>query len=269
VIATIDLAYELSFVVNSVDDTRFSRLAANLRSVYGTRTPELVRIRDARSMAEGLNRGARIARGTWLAFVHDDILFLNRDASHVIAAAIAACDMFGACGTTRLTSGNWYDAGRPFTQGQVVAPVPSSPGHYELQQFGGDGRGLVLGVQALDGIFIACSRNAFDAVGGFNECVYDGFVGYDVDISFRAALAGLRLGVACGLVLQHDAHVEFFNDAKMQAWEDKQRIFERTFGASLAPEAGERGHIAIPLRHTRDAPALAAGRRPSLFRSWF
>ncbi|MDR3532958.1 MAG: glycosyltransferase [Rhodopila sp.] len=267
-IAAARLARELSFVVNSIDDRRFSRLTANLRTVFGSPGPEVVRIPDARSMAEGLNRGARIARGAWLAFVHDDILFLNRDAPDVIAAAMAACDMFGACGTTRLTSGNWYDAGRPFTQGQVVAPVPAKPGCYELQRFGGDGSSLVQGIQALDGILIACSRDAFATVGGFDEQTYDGFVGYDIDISFRAALAGLRVVVACGLVLQHDAHVEFFNEEKLQAWEDKQRAFQRTFGTVLAREAGERGHSSVQLRDPRDAPAIVAGRRPSRLGSW-
>jgi GT2 family glycosyltransferase len=230
--------------------------------------PEIVRIPDARSMAEGLNRGAKLASGKWLAFIHDDILFLGRDTPKVIGAAMANCDMFGPCGTIRLVSGNWYDAGRPYVQGQVVAPLAGNGAQYELQHFGGDGRSLVQGAQALDGIFIACTRDAFDALGGFDEVTYDGFLGYDVDISFRAAIHGFRVAISCGMVLLHDSRVEHFEDKKMRAWEEKQRAFVQAFGSKLATEAGERTHVSIPLRHPEDATAIVLGRKPPPFRLW-
>ena len=98
--------------------------------------------------------------------------------------------MFGPCGTIRLTSGNWYDAGRPFTFGHVVARDLHRPGKYELQLFGISQQPIQMGGQALDGLFIGCHRRLFDALMGFDEASYKGFLGYDIDFSFRAALAG-------------------------------------------------------------------------------
>ena len=162
--------------------------------------------------------------------------------------AMTQTDMFGPCGTLRLTSGNWYDAGRPFTVGHVVARDLHRPGKYELQLFGISQQPIQMGGQALDGVFIGCHRRLFDALKGFDEASYKGFVGYDIDFSFRAALAGARVGIASNLTLFHDSHVGEFSAEKFAEWEAAQVQFQRHLGRYLNTEAGERSHTTIPWR---------------------
>jgi len=218
-------------------------------------------------MAEGLNRGAALARGEWLFFCHDDVCVLTRNPNEVLLDAMCKTDMFGPCGTIRLTSGNWYDAGRPYIYGHVVARDLGRPGKYELQLFGLSQSSVQLGAQALDGLWIACQRRLFDALQGFDASCYSGFVGYDVDFSFRAALAGARVGIACDLTLFHDSNVGEFSAEKMQSWEQAQSRFRKQLGRHLNSQPGERTHTTIPLERQLDSlDIIVAGRRKMLSR---
>ena len=176
-------------------------------------------------MAEGLNRGASLANGQYLIFCHDDIVMLNKDIIKIIHETFRTCEVFGACGTTRLVSGNWYDAGNPFTFGHVIAKDLQTPGGFEIQVFGWSRESLIMGGQALDGIFIGCHRRIFDALQGFDQISYTDFLGYDVDFSFRAALAGAKIGINCDLPLFYDSHVGEFSTEKMRKWEEAQNRF--------------------------------------------
>ena len=56
--------------------------------------------------------------------------------------------------------------------------------------------------QALDGVFLAVRREA--ALGlGFDAATFDGFHFYDLDFSYRAHRAGLRVGIALDLLIWH------------------------------------------------------------------
>lgn len=259
-------SWPFHFVVNSADDCRFATFENGIRQIFGADAPPIVRIRDARSMCEGHNRGVRQGpRSEWYLFCHDDIRFLSPDAPALIRQAMEQCDMFGVAGTRRMVSGNWYDAGVPYTLGQVVARSAERRDRYELQIFGAN-TGLVQpGAVALDGILIACRAELFDRLGGFDEASYPWFVGYDMDFTFRAALAGARLAVSEALLLLHDSTVADFSEAKIKAWEDAQRTFVARFHGHLSAVAGARGHQTIPLatpeeglRHIRRQPTSAA-----------
>ena len=251
----------ISFVVNSVDDARFAIFERQLRRALDTEELDIIRISDARSMSEGLNRGAQLARGEWLIFCHDDICILSKNSMSVLMDATTKTDMFGPCGTIRLTSGNWYDAGRPFTFGHVVARDLHRPGKYELQLFGIPQQSIQIGGQALDGLWIGCHRRLFDALRGFDEASYKGFVGYDIDFSFRAALAGARVGITSNLTLFHDLHVGEFSRGKLADWETAQVQFQQHFGRYLNTEAGERTHTTIPLENQFELLDVLTSRR--------
>jgi GT2 family glycosyltransferase len=67
---------------------------------------------------------------------------------------------------------------------------------------------LVTGVAALDGVFVACRRDAAAAV-PYDEATFDGFHLYDLDVSYRAHRAGFRLAVACDLGIVHESKGDF------------------------------------------------------------
>ena len=243
---------QVSFIVNSIDDEQFAQLEENLRKAFAPEVPNIIRVPDARSMAEGLNRGARTTSSEWLIFCHDDIRIIG-DPKAVVAEAMATTDIFGPCGTVRLTSGNWYDAGHPYLFGHVVAPNLRQQGKFELQIFGMSECNVVTGGEALYGIWIACRRSLFDTLAGFDEATYTDFVGYDIDFSFRAALAGARVGIVTGLTLFHDSHVGRFSKEKLALWEKTQRDFELMFSHHLSSEVGNRTHLNVPLASLNEA----------------
>ena len=117
-----------------------------------------------------------------------------------------------------------------------------------------------MGGQALDGLFIGCHRRLFDALMGFDEASYKGFLGYDIDFSFRAALAGARVGIVSNLTLFHDSHVGEFSAGKFAEWEAAQIEFQRHLGRHLNTEAGERTHTTIPLENQVDSLEVLATR---------
>lgn len=75
------------------------------------------------------------------------------------------------------------------------------------------------GIQAIDGFFMACNRDAALRI-TFNEQDCNGFHMYDVDWSFRAYRAGLKIGVANDLCLGH-ASTGGYADGKWKPAADK------------------------------------------------
>ena len=261
----------LSFVICSRDDERFAGIQREIRSKVVLVDCEIVRITDATSLAEGYNRGYRETRGDWVIFCHDDIVFIDADTVLHLLRSFAQCDVLGLCGTSRLVSGNWYDAGPPFISGAVVAPSLAVAGAFELQIFDRRNPPLVTGAQAVDGIFIAARRKVLDCLQGFNERDFQDFVLYDVEFSFRAYLAGFQVAIATDILVFHDSHVGGFSHEKLQRWEDAQRVFTGLYGSYLFPPSGLRHDLRVMTAATREEalaiyqsiPASAVAEQPA------
>ncbi len=208
---------------------------------------EVIRITDARSMADGYNRGASRAHADWMLFCHDDIAILSEAPLNALREAMRENDMFGVCGTRRLTSPNWYDSGQPYTFGSVVAPLPSSPWRRELQVFGLSPQRIINNVQALDGICIACRRSTFDTLKGFDEEHFPSFMGYDIDFSFRGFRCGARVGIQTSLLLLHLSITSAFSAQKMSDWRQAMQDLSALHGDEFAATGGERGHLTLPI----------------------
>lgn len=246
----------VSVIVNSHRESRFLRFEQRFLARLGWPKWEVVRVADALSMSEGYNRAAAQARGDWFLFCHDDIEILALSARRVLNHVMARCDVFGVCGTRRLVSANWYDAGVPYTCGSIVEPDATRVGRFALARFSADRGELVTGIKSLDGVFIGMRREAFNALGGFDESYRD-FHGYDVDISFRAALARLTCGVATGFLLRHNSDMRDFTDEKVEAWNAAQALFVQRHRRYLTPAIGVRGHEVTPLDCPEDAARVA------------
>ena len=90
-------------------------------------------------------------------------------------------------------------AGHPNLRGWITHHAPDSAEWrvclLDPQPVSGD-------VMVLDGVFLAARREVFTSV-RFDAVTFDGFHGYDIDWSYRAALAGFRLAAAGNLWLVH------------------------------------------------------------------
>lgn len=191
----------VSIVICSNDRARFDRVVANFHDRLGPRPHEIVGIHDARSLCEGYNRGVDRSRGEIVVFAHDDIRIVSPDFAPKLFASLAECDVVGVAGTTLLRNPGWPRSGWPYLAGQVGHPNPD--GKRVVTVFGLQDR-LVRDAQALDGLFFAVRRAALERV-RFDESTFDGWHFYDIDFTFSAFLAGLRLGIRTDMLLWHNS----------------------------------------------------------------
>jgi len=241
---------ELSVIICSVDDRRFAQCDANWRDRLQGRRYELIRIRDARSLAEGYNRGLARSRGERLVFCHDDIELLQPDVYERIVAHLRCADVAGVAGSSRLLSGLWSGSGQPDTHGQVVSPAPNGDG-FHLDVFGFASQAAGKAIQALDGLFLAVRRNVAEAL-RFDAESFDGFHLYDADFTFRAYLAGFHLAVCHDILIYHASLGDYD-----EAWKRYAEVFRRKYAdrLSTAP-AGDEVRLRFWMRDKSEALAL-------------
>jgi GT2 family glycosyltransferase len=160
---------------------------------------EIVGIHDAKSLAEGYNRGFARAKGDIILFSHDDVDFLCPDIGSPLLAAMETQDLIGIAGTTHLEHAMWSFAGPPYIFGQVAYANPD--GSFSVEVFATPKK-IIGGIQAMDGAFLAAHRRVLDKV-KFDAEHFTAFHLYDTDFTYSAHLAGLRLAVSCELPMIH------------------------------------------------------------------
>jgi tetratricopeptide (TPR) repeat protein len=226
----------VSLVICSTRPERFDKVSANYRALLRDVPHEIIGIHDARSFCEGYNRGIRKASGDILVLSQDDVVMLTPDFAAKLLAHLRDYDLVGVAGTTRLTSGNWIDAGWPHLHGQIGSQI-RKPGSLVVTAYR-IGGATAPGAQALDGAFLALRREAFGRV-QFDERTFDGWHLYDLDFSFSAYLAGLRTAVCNDLCLVHNSVGVY--DEKWEYY--VQRFVEKHRGKLQPGELGPPGGL--------------------------
>lgn len=221
----------LSFVVCSVDAGKFAAFRRSLAACAGGDDVEVVGVHDARSLCAGWSAGLARASGDAVVFCHDDIELLVPDLLLRATRHLERFDVVGVAGTDRCVGMDWSEAGIEHAWGAIV----HDPGDAPVLCFYGAPGGVDAagGIQAMDGVFLATTRAVAHDV-GFDATTFDGWHGYDADFTFRAHLAGCRLGVALDLPIAHRS-------------------------AGSADEARLRYHLRFADKH---AASLASGRGP-------
>lgn len=212
--------HKISVVVCSPDEDRFAAVCAEYRQALAGGAFEIIRIADARSLAEGYNRGLAQAAGDIVIFSHDDIRLLSPAFRAELTAALQEFDIVGVAGATRLAGPKWTSS-PPEQRRQLVCypPLVAGPGFVcaidgpLASRWHGD-------IQCLDGLFLAARRAAIADL-PFDETRYDGFHFYDLDFTYRAQLAGLRLGVCPHLWVLHASKGSYHDPA----WRRYAEIF--------------------------------------------
>lgn len=212
-----------SIVVCSISPEKFSRISAQYRRLLRDEPHEIIGIHDARSLCEGYNRGLAASRGDIVIFCHDDIEIWTLDLAERVKRHLARFDCIGVTGTNLLVSANWCEAGPPHIFGQVATPSDNS---YQVGIFG-SARRVMGGMHALDGLFLAFRRPVIEHIRWDAE-TFTGFHCYDVDCTYRAHLAGYRLGIAMDLAILHHSHGNYG-----EAWKHAARVFHRRHAATL------------------------------------
>jgi glycosyltransferase involved in cell wall biosynthesis len=222
----------LSFIICSINDERFDAICANIARCVTGITYEVVRARNAKSLTAAYNRGIEMSRGELLVFCHDDIEIMQADFGQRLLADFEQYDVFGVAGTSRMVDGYWGTAGQPLLFGQVLQKNEDKDG-YTLYMFDFHDKPMPQ-IQGLDGLFIAARREAAEQI-GFDQERFDGFHLYDADFSFRAHLAGLRVGVSRWILLFHQSHGD-----KNAEWQRGMDRFQEKF-RDVLPKDWEAG----------------------------
>lgn len=207
---------KLSIIVCSRDDARYARFTSECARAMSSSHFEIIRIKDARSMCEGYNRGTDAASGELLLYCHDDIEFITDAVHHALIDALADFDIACCVGASVVEGPTWVCKDATLSQGWMAASDVTS-GQYSLGVIGVPTPQSLLATG--DGCFIACRRATALAV-GWDEVTFDCFHMYDIDFCLRAKLSGYRIGVARAVVINHYSQGTF--DA---SWHDQARRF--------------------------------------------
>jgi GT2 family glycosyltransferase len=256
----------LSVVICSIDAAKFAAVTANFRERLAGQPHELIGIHDARSLAEGYNRGLRQARGDVVVFSHDDVAIVSPDLAGALARALAQLDVVGVVGTTQVINAYWPAAGNPHLRGWLS--VPAADGRCFVNVYGVDGA-ISTGVQGLDGFLFAARREVATAV-AFDAATFDGWHGYDIDFSFSAHRAGYRIGTTAEIAVVH-ASIGTYDDAWKRFADRFQHKHRAALPARITMAPWKAARIEVPSRSIIaaqfpvarlmeiSAPLLAAG----------
>ncbi|HXE55267.1 MAG TPA: glycosyltransferase [Tepidisphaeraceae bacterium] len=234
----------ISIIICSITPEKFSRVSENYRRLLGDEPHEIIGIHDAKSLAEGYNRGVAQSKGDLLIFSHDDIEILAPDFRERLLGHMKECDVLGVAGTTRLVGGRWPAAGPPFLYGQIAQLNPYD-NKTDILVFGTPARRIV-GMKALDGVFLCTYRKVVEAI-PFDQDNFSGFHLYDIDFTFRAHLAGLRVAVCCDLHILHESYGNLNRE-----WSRYEQLFTLKHGIHLDPPVGHAFRISILKLRNRD-----------------
>lgn len=190
----------ISIVICSARPERLARAKAAYERAFTGIAYELVAVTDARSLAEGYNRGLHASRGELVVFSHDDIDIAAPDFAARLLRHMENADLIGVAGTTQVVTASWLGADWSHLAGQIA--IADDSGGLLVTAYGS--RATAESAQALDGVFLACRRQLAERI-GFDAATFDGWHGYDFDFSFRAHLGGYRCAVAGDLLLVHES----------------------------------------------------------------
>ncbi|HYE92437.1 MAG TPA: glycosyltransferase, partial [Terriglobales bacterium] len=235
-----------TIVFCSPDAARLAAARARLEPLARESGSELVAVLAPVSLAAAYNRAADQARHERILFVHDDVSFASMDPLGALERALREADVVGLAGSERATGPAVLWAGHPYLHGWVSYPAADGDGleaaPLSLRH------GIIPGIQTLDGLLIACSRDAARAV-RFDADTFDGFDFYDLDFSLRAFRAGLRVAVSTEPLAVHASRGGFGD-----AWRRYRERFQRKFPELDAPAGAPHWYgAAMP-----DLPSLRA-----------
>jgi hypothetical protein len=217
-----------SVIICSIDPWKFAQTSQCYESLLAGFPHEIIGIHDARSLAEGYNRGLAQSSARLLIFSHDDILILDPEFGQKIHQRLQDFDLLGFAGTSRLIDGRWFSAGYDWNHGVVAH---HHRGCINLSLYGVSPWPVVDNIQAIDGMCMMARREAALEI-GFDELTFDAFHLYDLDFSYSAWRAGKKLGVCCDIPLIHAS-----TGAYDAAHEQYARRFVAKHAAALAANA--------------------------------
>ncbi len=218
----------------------------HIQKTVGVQNAEIIPYLNNRkySLTELYNRGLKEAKYDIIVFIHDDIIFNNKNWGKSLLKQFKDTDygILGVAGTTDLMKNaddiaeKWFSIEyrsvgmlKHEINGKIFDTTMSNKYDRPIQ------------VVCLDGVFIAVDRNRIRE--NFDE-KFQGFHYYDISFTLANHLAGVKVGVTFDVDLTHKSGGSFD-----QEWEKNRLIFSKIFSSSLPcsvkPEKIEFDKLAI------------------------
>ncbi|MBB4863420.1 putative O-linked N-acetylglucosamine transferase (SPINDLY family) [Pseudomonas nitritireducens] len=183
----------LSVLVHCDSDAKFAEISQGLKAILPPQSFELLRGR-AVSRAVSYRQLLGQARSDLIVLLHEDVAILSPDFHRQAILAMERFDVVGPAGTRQLLSPLWFEVDEGAPSGALI--LPSGGGVDELCVYSSERYSE--DIEALEGGLIVARRSAFAAV-ELDEGAEDVVCLAEVEWSFRASQAGLRLAAVPGL----------------------------------------------------------------------
>lgn len=233
---------KISVIICSIEAGKFARISESYKHLLAGHPLEIIGIHDAKSLAEGYNRGIQQSSGDILIFSHDDILIIDPDFHEKIVSRLATYDVLGFVGTSRLITGTWFGAGQPYLHG-VISHARPKEAKLTIDIFGVADWPIISDIKAVDGLCMITKREVAVDI-GFDATTFDGFHLYDLDFSFSAYRAGYKLAVCCDIPIIHESTGQF--DSKHQEFANRFISKHGDFLDAGTPADNRRGQQKTP-----------------------
>jgi hypothetical protein len=220
----------ISVIVCSKQPPEWTVHERNVRKTVGA-PYEYLRM-DNRGKKTGIcaayNAGVKLAKGTILVFMHEDVFFMEPGWGRALEKKFSAdpgIGLIGVAGTQYLSKDgkSWASAGRPFIRGRVVHEL-NDGAEFMLTVFSNDKNDAE--VVAVDGLFFAVRAELFKRI-SFDEKTFDTYHFYDLDICMQVRRTH-RLIVTWDLLVKHCS-----GGNAGDAWRESGRRFLEKYKSEL------------------------------------
>jgi GT2 family glycosyltransferase len=203
------------------NDAQYGELVApRLLQQSGNRELVVVELRDQTDIHTAYNQAREVfldASVEFAVFMHQDVELRSNAIFDRVAGVLSdsAIGVVGPIGASRVSSLRWWE-------GEMRGRVTDTNFDLATADPFGD-------VEALDGMFLAVSRDALERM-SFDPG-YGGFHGYDVDLCFSARAAGFRV-VTADLPMHHHTKGGY---GDIVAYARAQAYFESKWSHAIRP----------------------------------
>lgn len=188
----------ISIIICSRNSNVNENIQKNINSTIGTAF-EIVCIDNSKgeySMCSAYNEGVRRAKGEYLCFMHEDIIFLSNGWGNICIEQFKdeCVWMLGVVGTTYLDAGSRYwcfsgkDVGHAWTNGRKYV-------------FNNDSASQ--DVVAIDGFWMMIRRELFENALKWDSSIFQKFDMYDMDMSIQVISNGGRIRIIEEIDINH------------------------------------------------------------------
>jgi hypothetical protein len=205
----------ISIIIASVDEKYLSEIKKNVENTIGSEY-EIIAFPNsngARGLCELYNNGVSQAKYDIICFMHEDILIETRDWGKIVLHAFESnsnLGLLGIAGSTykALSPSGWHCNAVGMERSHIIQSFKfkkQASIHHTINPRNEEKSK----VACLDGVWF-CTRKTIAQENQFDEGLFKGFHGYDIDFSLQVSLR-YELNVRYDITIQHFSEGNFNN----------------------------------------------------------